>query len=144
MAEAAQDYRTHRRWDPTYHFFAATVLVVAFFVSLWQAFKAPSAWTVWQAIVAAAIVVIAWKARAFALKAQDRVIRLEERLRLAAVLSEPLRTRSLALTEDQLIGLRFASDGELAELVPAALDEGLSGEAIKKRIKVWRPDHFRV
>lgn len=144
MAVAPQDYRTHRRWDPWYHFFAATVLGVAFFVSLWQALKSPSAWAVWQAVVAAAIVVIAWKTRAFALRAQDRVIRLEERLRLAAVLAEPLRSRALALTEEQLIGLRFASDGELAELVPAALDENLSGEAIKKRIKVWRPDHFRV
>lgn len=144
MAVAPQDYRTHRRWDPAYHFFAATVLGVAFFVSLWQAIKAPSAWTIWQAFVAAAIVVIAWKARAFALKAQDRVIRLEERLRLASLLAEPLRARSLALTEEQLIGLRFASDAELPELVAAALDESLSGEAIKKRIKAWRPDHFRV
>ncbi len=144
MPEAPQDYRTHRRWDPAYHFFAATVLVVAFFVALWQAIKGPSAWTIWQAVVAAALVVIAWKTRAYALRAQDRVIRLEERLRLASVLPEPLRSRSAALTEEQLIGLRFASDAELPELVPAALDENLSGEAIKKRIKVWRPDHFRV
>ncbi|HEY3350095.1 MAG TPA: DUF6526 family protein [Thermoanaerobaculia bacterium] len=139
-----QDFKTHRRWDPAYHYFAAPVLVVAFFVSLWQAFKAPSGWTIWQIFVSAAVVVIAWKARSFALRAQDRVIRLEERERLAAVLDGPLRARSLSLTEDQLIGLRFASDAELAGLVTAALDEGLSGEAIKKRITRWRPDFFRV
>jgi hypothetical protein len=145
MAETApQTYKTHRRWDPPYHFFAASILVIAFFVSLWQAFKAPSGWTIWQIFVSAALVVIAWKARAYALRAQDRVIRLEERQRLGALLAEPLRSRIGSLTEDQLIGLRFASDGEAAGLVQAALDENLSGEAIKKRITNWRPDTFRV
>ncbi|HQQ79319.1 MAG TPA: DUF6526 family protein [Thermoanaerobaculia bacterium] len=145
MAETpTQDFRTHRRWDPWYHFFAAPVLVIAFFVHLWLAIKAPSAWTIWGIFVSAALVVIAWKARSFALRAQDRVIRLEERERLGSVLDGPLRARSLSLTEDQLIGLRFASDAELAVLVQAALDENLSGEAIKKRIRSWRPDFFRV
>lgn len=145
MAETpTQDFRTHRRWDPWYHFFAAPVLVIAFFVHLWLAIKAPSAWTIWGIFVSAALVVIAWKARSFALRAQDRVIRLEERERLGSVLDGPLRARSLSLTEDQLIGLRFASDAELAVLVQAALDENLSVEAIKKRIRSWRPDFFRV
>ncbi|MEO8053567.1 MAG: DUF6526 family protein [Acidobacteriota bacterium] len=145
MAETpAQDFKTHRRWDPPYHYFAAPVLVIAFFVALWHAFKAPSGWTIWQIFVSAAVVVIVWKARSFALRAQDRVIRLEERQRLAAVLEGPLRARSLSLTEDQLIGLRFAPDAELAGLVEVALDENLSGEAIKKRIANWRPDTFRV
>jgi hypothetical protein len=144
MADTAQTFRTHRRFDPWYHFFAAPVLVVAFFVSLWRAIKAPSAGTVWEIFVAAALVVVAWKARSFALKAQDRVIRLEERQRLSALFSEPLRGRIGSLTEDQLIGLRFASDAEVAGLVQAALDENLSGEAIKKRVGTWRPDNFRV
>lgn len=145
MAESpTQDYRTHRRWDPPYHYFAAPVLVIAFFVALWQAFKAPSGWAIWQIFVAAALIVIAWKARSFALKAQDRVIRLEERQRLVVVLDGPLRGRIGSLTEDQLIGLRYASDAELPGLVQAALDESLSGEAIKKRVTNWRPDFFRV
>ncbi|MBK9064674.1 MAG: hypothetical protein IPL89_15990 [Acidobacteria bacterium] len=145
MAETpTQDYKTHRRWDPWYHFFAAPVLVIAFFVHLWLAIKAPSAWTIWGIFVSAALIVVAWKARSFALRAQDRVIRLEERQRLAAVLEDPLRARSLSLTEDQLIGLRFAPDTELAGLVEVALDENLTGEAIKKRIQSWRPDTFRV
>ena len=144
MAETTQDYKSHRRWDPWYHFFAAPVLAVAFFVQLWHAIKAPSGWTIWATFVAAALVVIAWKVRSFALRTQDRIIRLEERQRLASVLEGPLRGRIGSLTEDQLIGLRFASDGELAGLVQAALDENLSGEAIKKRIQTWRPDFFRI
>lgn len=139
-----QDFKTHRRWDPWYHFFAAPVLVVAFFVALWSALKAPSGWTIWETLVAAAIVVLGLKVRTFALKTQDRIIRLEERQRLNALLAEPLRGRIGSLTEGQLIGLRFASDAEVEGLVEAALDENLSGEAIKKRIKNWRPDFFRV
>jgi hypothetical protein len=139
-----QDFKSHRRFDPWYHFFALPVIGVAFFVSLWHAIKTPSGWSIWQTIVAAALTVLALKARTFALKVQDRIIRLEERQRLAALLSEPLRGRIGSLTEQQLIGLRFASDGEVAALVQAALDENLSGEAIKKRVKDWRPDFFRV
>lgn len=145
MAEAAaQDFKSHRRWDPWYHFFAAPVLGIAFFVALWHAFKEPSGWTIWAAVVAAALAVLAVEVRIYALKVQDRVIRLEERLRLGALLADPLRTRIGDLTTQQLIGLRFAADAEVAGLVQAALDENLSGEAIKKRVKVWRADVSRV
>ena len=133
MAETTpQDYRHHRRYDPWYHFFGLPILIVAFFVQLWHAIKEPSGWSIWQAIVAAA------------LRVQDRIIRLEERLRLATLLTGPLRDRVAALTPDQLIGIRFASDAEVAGLVQAALDEGLTGEAIKKRIQTWRADFLRV
>lgn len=145
MAEAAvQDFKSHRRWDPWYHFFAAPVLGIAFFVQLWHALKGPSGWTIWEAVVAAAVAVLALKVRTFALKVQDRIIRLEERLRLGALLAEPLRSRVGDLTTQQLIGLRFAADAEVAGLVQAALDEDLSGEAIKKRVTSWRPDFSRV
>lgn len=145
MAETpAQDFKTHRRWDPWYHFFASPILIVAFFVQLWHAIKAPSGWTIWETVVAAAIVVLLLKVRTYSLKNQDRIIRLEERLRLSSLLAEPLRSRSTELTVQQLTGLRFASDAEVPGLVQAALDESLSGEAIKKRIKVWRADFLRV
>ena len=139
-----QDFKNHRRWDPWYHFFAFPVIGVAFFVQLWHAFKAPSGWTIWETVVAAAVVVLLLKVRTYSLKDQDRIIRLEERLRLATLLPEPQRGRIGALTVQQLTGLRFASDAEVPALVQAALDENLSGEAIKKRITNWRPDTFRV
>jgi hypothetical protein len=139
-----QDFKTHRRWDPWYHFVASPILIVAFFVQLWHAIKAPSGWTIWETAVAAALVVVLLKVRTYSLKNQDRIIRLEERLRLQALLSEPLRSRIGELTVQQLTGLRFASDAEVPGLVQAALDESLSGEAIKKRIQTWRPDFFRV
>ena len=80
----------------------------------------------------------------YALRVQDRLIRLEERLRLRDLMDEPLRGRIGELTEGQLIGLRFASDAELPALVQAALAKQLSRAEIKKSITSWRGDYFRV
>ena len=92
--------------------------------------------------VAATIAVL--KIRLYTLRVQDRVIRLEERLRLASLLSDPLRSRIPELTEGQLIALRFASDAEVAQLADRAISEKLSPEDIKKAIQTWRPDYWRV
>jgi hypothetical protein len=88
--------------------------------------------------------VLAGRVRSWATRLQDRVIRLEERLRLAGVLPEPLRSRIGELSDSQLVGLRFSSDAELPALVQRALDEKLSRSDIKKAITNWRPDYSRV
>jgi ferritin-like protein len=75
---------------------------------------------------------------------QDRVIRLEERLRLQALAPEEWHSQIYRLTEDQLIGLRFAADDEVLELAKQALEHHLSRKQIKERIQNWRPDHFRI
>jgi hypothetical protein len=82
--------------------------------------------------------------RSYALKAQDRIIRLEEKLRFAALLPADLLARSQALTVRQIIGLRFASDDELPGLVKRVLDENLTEKQIKQSINNWRPDYLRV
>jgi hypothetical protein len=98
----------------------------------------------WMAILSAALVVLALLLRVNSLKVQDRVIRLEERLRLMALLSEPWRARISELTEYQLVALRFASDAETPRLVEETLRDNLSPKDIKKKIEIWRPDYFRV
>jgi hypothetical protein len=99
--------------------------------------------TVWL-LFALAVAVLAWRARSFPLLVQDRLIALEERLRIERVLPPEARGAAAALTDDQLIGLRFASDEELSELAAAAVAEKLDRRAIKQRVKSWRPDHRRA
>ncbi len=145
MAEKTpQTYANHRRYDPSFHLFAFGVLSISFLLTVWRTVRNPTFENAWWIVVAAAAIVLLFRVRIYALRNQDRIIRLEERLRLEKLLSEPLRGRIGELSERQLIGLRFASDGEAADLVKQAIDEQISGEEIKKRIKVWRPDVFRV
>ena len=142
-----QSYAHHTRWDPPFHFFVLPVFALAAIVAIVHAvmhFNHHPLHGVMLVLFALAALVAIFKIRLNALKVQDRVIRLEERLRLAIILPEPLRSGIPELTESQLIGLRFASDGELPALVQRALTEKLSCDDIKKSIKTWRPDTFRV
>jgi len=139
-----QTYASHRRYDPAFHVFTFGVLAISFGLAVWRTVRNPSFENAWWIVVAAAVLVLFFRVRGYALKVQDRIIRLEERLRLEKLLAEPLKSRIGDLGEGQLVGLRFAPDGEVADLVKEALDETLSCEEIKKRIKVWRPDTFRV
>jgi hypothetical protein len=152
MADAPQSYAHHTRWDPFFHFFglpvAALTVVGIIFHSVRHVIEHSDVDSAIHALIhivmALALLTLVFKIRLYALKVQDRVIRLEERLRLTQLLSEPLRSRIPELTEGQLVGLRFASDAEIPKLVERALNEKLSRDDIKKAIQTWRPDHWRV
>jgi hypothetical protein len=147
VPDTPQSYAHHTRWDPPFHFFILPVFVIAFIaaiVHLVLHFHHHPIHGIFVVVFALAVLFAIFKIRLNALRVQDRVIRLEERLRLASLLPEPLRARIPELTERQLIGLRFASDGELPGLVQRALNEKLSCDDIKKSIQNWRADNFRV
>lgn len=145
MAERKiQTYANHTRFDPPVHFFVFPVLLITLILTIVHLVRHPHFWSAWFVVLAFAIFLMAGKSRAYALKAQDRVIRLEERMRLAILLPEPLRARIAELDEKQLIGLRFASDAELPSMVERTLNEKLSQKQIKQAIQNWRPDYFRV
>jgi hypothetical protein len=139
-----QIYGNHTRFDPLYHFFALPVVLLTVIVTLVHCLHRRNWFSVWLVIFSMAIVVLTLKARLYATKLQDRIIRLEERERLCGLLPEPLRSRVSELSEAQLVGLRFASDGEISGLVEETLAKKLSRAEIKKSIKVWRADYFRV
>ncbi len=152
MAETKpQTFANHTRWDPPFHFFLVPVFVlglvltlVHFFYHLRESDFRDNFHAFLLILLALALLTLVFKVRLNSLKVQDRVIRLEERLRLTQLLSEPLRSRIPELTEGQLCGLRFASDAEVAKLAERALNEKLSRKEIKKAIQNWRPDYWRV
>jgi Family of unknown function (DUF6526) len=141
-----QSFKNHGRFVPLFHFFVLPVLVINFGVQLYWWIKfgfVPL--RVFPVLVAAALFFGVLYARLFALAVQDRVIRLEERLRYERVLPEELCWRADELTVDQFVSLRFASDEELPQLMQKVLDEKLTErKAIKQLIKTWRPDYQRA
>jgi hypothetical protein len=145
MAEKKpQTYANHTRWDPPFHFFALPVFILLALAGMVHFIWRPGLHSAVLFVVGAALATVVVKSRLNALKVQDRVIRLEERLRLASLMPEPLRSRIPELTEGQLVALRFASDAEVAKLAERALNEKLSRADIKKAIQTWRPDYWRV
>jgi len=145
MAEKVpQNLANHARFDPLFHFFALPVVMLTVIVAVVHFVQRRNLFSAWLVVFVIAMVIVTLRARMYALKVQDRLIRLEERERIAGLISEPLRARIGELTEGQLIGLRFASDGEIPGLVKETLDKKLSRADIKRAIKNWRPDYFRV
>ena len=144
---APQSYKNHARFDPPMHFFVFPLLMINVGVSIYVAVhyrhEAPflGHWTI---LLSLALLVLAVKCRMNDLKTQDRIIRLEERLRLGRLLSADQHPHIGDLTVRQLIALRFASDEEVASIFQTALTQNLEPKAIKQRIAVWRADDHRV
>ena len=145
MAERVQTYKNHARFLPPYHFFVIPVLLINFLNEIRHVVLDPTRHTAWVAIVAAALLMLGLLARVQALTVQDRVIRLEERMRLRQLLPAELHGHIEMLTPRQLVALRFASDAELADLVRAIVGGSCTTQKeIKMRVKTWRPDWLRA
>ena len=140
----SQNFKNHARFDPPFHFVLIFVLLANLIVSIVYVVKHPCFYSAWFVVLAVAAILGLLKMRLYPLKVQDRVIRLEERLRLQALAPSEWHTQIYHLTEDQLIGLRFAADDEVVELAKQALEHHLTRKQIKERIKDWRPDTWRV
>ena len=145
MAERVQNYKNHPRLLPAFHFFVLPVLLLNVLNEVRRAWHNPSEGALFIVVVAAALFTLAFLSRTQALTVQDRVIRLEMRLRLRQILPPELQARIQDLTHRQLVALRFASDAELPVLVREILDGKLTtGKEIKLRVKNWQGDWLRA
>ena len=145
MAEAVQSYQKHARWLPGFHFFVIPVLLINLINEIRHLVMEPTRHFAWQVIFAAGLLMAAFLSRVQALTVQDRVIRLEMRLRLRGLLPPDLHQQIDTLSHRQLVALRFASDAELADLVREIVGGRLStSKEIKLRVKAWRPDWLRA
>ena len=145
MADSTQTYKNHASLRPAYHYFVLPVLLTNALLAIRSLVQAPSLDTTWAFIVAFALLTLAFVARVMALTVQDRVIRLEMRLRLRETLPPDLKARIYELTPRQLVAMRFASDQEMPELMREVLAGNLaSPKAIKTRVKNWQADYLRA
>jgi hypothetical protein len=145
MPDKVQQTRSnHIRRDPAFHFFLIPALLLLLVWSVIHLVRHRETTSIAFVVIAILMLVTALKARMYAAKVQDRIIRLEERLRLSGLLPEPLRARIGDLTESQLIALGFAGDAEVPDLVQRTLTENLAAKQIKEAILNWRADYWRV
>ncbi len=140
-----QNYANHKKYVVGFHGIAFGLVVIQLGLSIKALAAGLSAATVAGVAAAAALVLVAFYARTFALQVQNRVIRLEERLRMATLLPDDLKGRVGEIRIGSHVALRFASDAELPGLVRRVLNGELaSSDSIKRAIKDWRPDHDRA
>jgi hypothetical protein len=145
MADKPQTFENHVRFVPPFHVGVLGILVVNVLFQLARLYLAPRPSHVMDVLLALALVGLTFYARVFAVTVQDRVIRLEMRLRLREILPADLQPRIPELALSQLVALRFASDAEMPELVRQVLAGTLTGRTeIKKQIRSWQPDHLRA
>lgn len=144
-AQDTQDFKNHRQYVVGYHYVASFFILANLAYAVFVLITNFSASSVFGTAGAVGLALAAYYAREFPIGNQNRIIRLEERLRLSRLLPDDLKNRIESLSTEQLVALRFASDAELPELARKVIAESISsGEAIKKLIKVWRPDHHRI
>ena len=145
MAETKpQTYENHAKTVPLFHYFTMPLLLINLLWSVYRLLTKSDAFVDSLVTLTAAVAVLAFFSRTNALKAQDRVIRLEERLRMQELLPVESKSRIHEITTSQILALRFASDEELPALVKTALDDNADARSIKQAIKNWRADHHRL
>ena len=145
MPQTEQNYKNHGRILPAFHYFVLPILFLNVLNVVRLVWVDPSLSTGFALLVAAALLMTALLARVMALKAQDRIIRLEMRLRMREMLPPDMHGRINDLTPEHMIGLRFAGDAELPELVRQALGGTLTTtKSVKQAVKVWQADNLRV
>lgn len=147
MAETKpQTYENHAKTVPLFHYFTMPLLLINLLWSVYRLLTQSDAFVDSLVTLTAAVAVlfVAFFSRTNALKAQDRVIRLEERLRMQELLPVESKSRIHEITTSQILALRFASDEELPALVKTALDDNADARSIKQAIKNWRADHHRL
>lgn len=144
MSDARQGLNNHARLDPPYHFITAGLYLANLVYAVISEVRHPDWASTLYLLIAVLLIAPILRLRQYPLKVQDRIIRLEERLRLQALAPPEWHAQIYRLSEDQLVGLRFASDDEVVELAKQALEHNLNRKQIKERIKNWRADEWRV
>ena len=141
-----QDLKNHTRREPLYLslVFALFVNLVLMIIRAVRHYRHNGHLILWPVVMAIVFILIVMMIRVYTLKVQDRVIRLEERLRLQSLASESELAELDSLTVRQYVSLRFASNPEVVELARRAVPENLTGKQIKENIKSWRADNHRV
>jgi hypothetical protein len=145
VPDQKQSFSNHTKWVPAFHFVAFPILVLNFGWAIYRLFGGVSFEAILNLLVAIALVISLFVARLFAVRAQDRVIRLEMRLRMRDLLPADLQGRINEFTPQQMVGLRFAGDGELPGLARKVLDDNITDATpIKKLVTDWQRDYHRV
>ncbi|MGB7547199.1 MAG: DUF6526 family protein [Terracidiphilus sp.] len=144
MSKAPQGLKNHARFDPQFHIILALTLVLNLVYAIFHEVRLHTISSAWFLVLSVVAFVALFRLRQYPLKVQDRVIRLEERLRLQTLAPAEWHAQIYRLSEDQLIGLRFAGDDEVVELAKLALEQNLNRKQIKQRIRNWRADEWRV
>ncbi len=145
MSATTQTYATHRKFVPLYHYVVLPILLLNVLFMAYHVVIDPSLFDAWALLMAVALFLAALFGRVFALGAQDRVIRMEERLRMRELLPQELKARIHDFSKEQVIGLRFASDAELPDLAATVLRDNIQKrDDIKKMVKQWRTDTHQL